>query len=63
MTDARLVSAPDGHLVLDITADSDAQLEIWGLENRGKAIEKAFGRRIEVRLTQSDLDASASSAA
>ena len=53
VTDARLVSAPDGHLVLDLTADSDAQLEMWGLENRGKAIEKAFGRRIEVRLTQS----------
>jgi exopolyphosphatase/guanosine-5'-triphosphate,3'-diphosphate pyrophosphatase len=52
VTDARLLSAPDGHLVLDITADSDAQLEIWGLENRGKAVEKAFGRRIEVRLTQ-----------
>jgi len=60
VTDARLVSAPDGHLVLDLTADSDAQLELWGLENRGKAIEKAFGRRIEVRLTQSaDLNASA----
>jgi exopolyphosphatase/guanosine-5'-triphosphate,3'-diphosphate pyrophosphatase len=52
VTDARLTSAPDGHLVLDLTADSDAQLEMWGLENRGKAIEKAFGRRIEVRLTQ-----------
>jgi exopolyphosphatase/guanosine-5'-triphosphate,3'-diphosphate pyrophosphatase len=53
VTDARLVPAPDGHLVLDLTADSDAQLEMWGLENRGRAIEKAFGRRIEVRLTQS----------
>jgi len=52
VTDARLLVVPDGHLVLDITADSDAQLEIWGLENRGKAVEKAFGRRIEVRLTQ-----------
>lgn len=63
VTDARLLPAPDGHLVLDVTADSDAQLEIWGLENRGKAVEKAFGRRIEVRLTQPlDLEAPASPA-
>lgn len=53
VTSAQLTAAPDGHLALDITAGGDAQLELWGLENRGKAVEKALGRRIEVRLTQS----------
>ena len=40
-----------GKAVLEITSDSDASLEVWGLEADNKAFRRAFDMDLEVRVT------------
>ena len=47
---ARLLPGPGEDLTLELDTAGDAQLEVWGLENRGKAAEKALGHRIRVKV-------------
>jgi exopolyphosphatase/guanosine-5'-triphosphate,3'-diphosphate pyrophosphatase len=51
---ARLRAEDRKGVVLEIEASQDCQLELWGVQDREKAVEKALGRkmRIEVNGTQ-----------
>lgn len=40
-----------GKLVIDIRATKDCQLERWAVETHRKAFRKAFGRKLQVRVT------------
>ena len=45
---ARLRAEDKKRVVLEIQADQDCQLELWGIQERQKAIEKAFQRSLKV---------------
>ncbi len=46
----RLVAAGPKGLVLHIEPSGNAQLELWGVETRGKAVQKTLGRRLTVEI-------------
>lgn len=39
-----------GAIVLEVTADSDISLEVWGVENNAKAFKLAFDRELKVQV-------------
>jgi len=45
----KFVKADKNEAVLDIIAQNDCQLEIWGVESEKKAFEKVFSRRLSLR--------------
>jgi exopolyphosphatase/guanosine-5'-triphosphate,3'-diphosphate pyrophosphatase len=47
---ARLSAAGPKGLVLHIEPSGDAQLELWGVETREKAVQKTLGRRLMVEV-------------
>ena len=53
VTHARLLAPEPRRLVLEIEANGDAQLELWGLETRERAVEKALGRKLTVEVNES----------
>lgn len=49
---ARFVTADQDEAVLEIVANGDCQLELWGVESQAKGFRKAFGRELVVRYRQ-----------
>ncbi len=47
---ARLSALDPKGLVLQLELSGDGQLELWGIETRAKAVEKALGRRLTVEV-------------
>ncbi|MGA9087143.1 MAG: Ppx/GppA phosphatase family protein [Methanoregula sp.] len=47
---AKFVRADRNEVVLDIIAQSDCQLEIWGVEAEQRAFEKVFSKRLTVEV-------------
>jgi hypothetical protein len=46
--------SPDKELHLTMCIDGDAQLELWGLRSREKAVRKTLGRHLVLDLVDSD---------
>ena len=46
-------------VVLEIRAAHDCRLELWGVRDRAKAVERTLGRLLEVEVVSGTLDASA----
>jgi hypothetical protein len=44
------VRAEKGEVILDIIAESDCQLEIWGAEAEQRAFEKVFGKHLTLEV-------------
>jgi exopolyphosphatase/guanosine-5'-triphosphate,3'-diphosphate pyrophosphatase len=42
-----------GAVVLHLSAAHDCRLELWGLRDRAKAVERVLGRRLEIEVTSS----------
>jgi len=49
----RLTAPGAKRLSLQIEASGDAQLELWGIESRSKAVERTLGRKLSVELNGS----------
>lgn len=47
---AEFVRAEKSEVVLDIIAESDCQLEIWGAEAEQRAFEKVFGKHLNIEV-------------
>jgi exopolyphosphatase/guanosine-5'-triphosphate,3'-diphosphate pyrophosphatase len=56
VTSAQFRRGSKGAVVLEVTADADVSLEIWGVENNARAFKQAFDRelRIEVKGPRND---------
>jgi exopolyphosphatase/guanosine-5'-triphosphate,3'-diphosphate pyrophosphatase len=52
---ARLRAETKKVVVLEIEASQDCQLELWGVQDRGKAVEKTLGRKMKVEVNGSQL--------
>jgi len=52
---ARLRAETKKTVVLEIQASQDCQLELWGIQDRGKAVEKTLGRKMKVEVNGSQL--------
>jgi exopolyphosphatase/guanosine-5'-triphosphate,3'-diphosphate pyrophosphatase len=39
----------DGRVVLDVVADQEPQVDLWGAERRTDLFEKVFGMKVDVR--------------
>ena len=48
--DVRVTPRGAHDLTLEIEAPGDAQLEMWGMSNRQRAVEKVLGRRLAIEL-------------
>jgi exopolyphosphatase/guanosine-5'-triphosphate,3'-diphosphate pyrophosphatase len=48
---ARLRVLDDLRVALEVQADQDCQLEVWGVRNNKKAFKKTFGRKLELDVT------------
>jgi exopolyphosphatase/guanosine-5'-triphosphate,3'-diphosphate pyrophosphatase len=46
---ARFINANSEEAVLEISAQGDCQLELWGAESQGKGFRKAFDRELRTR--------------
>jgi exopolyphosphatase/guanosine-5'-triphosphate,3'-diphosphate pyrophosphatase len=44
----------DGRVVLDVVADQEPQVDIWGAERRTDLFEKVFGMKLDVRWTAAE---------
>ena len=44
-----LVSVEDGQVVLDVVADQEPQVDIWGAERRTDLFERVFGLKVSIR--------------
>jgi len=44
-----IASVGDGRLALDVVADQEPQVDIWGAERRTDLFEKVFGMKVDVR--------------
>jgi exopolyphosphatase / guanosine-5'-triphosphate,3'-diphosphate pyrophosphatase len=44
-----LVSVADGQVVLDVVADQEPQVDIWGAERRTDLFERVFGMKVSIR--------------
>jgi exopolyphosphatase/guanosine-5'-triphosphate,3'-diphosphate pyrophosphatase len=51
---ARLHKINDKKAALEIIADQDCQLEVWGVRNQKKAFKKTFGKKIKVEVIVED---------
>lgn len=49
---ARLRAVGSRHLVLEVKALQDCQLELWGIQDRSRAIEKTLGRKLHVKVSK-----------
>ncbi len=49
---ARLRAPNRRNLVLEVQALQDCQLELWGVQDRARAIEKTLGRTLHVKVTK-----------
>jgi exopolyphosphatase/guanosine-5'-triphosphate,3'-diphosphate pyrophosphatase len=45
---ARFVSADGATATLELTTAGDCHLELWGIQTRQEAVEKALGRKLAV---------------
>jgi exopolyphosphatase/guanosine-5'-triphosphate,3'-diphosphate pyrophosphatase len=50
---ARFIDADEDKAVLEVVANGDCQLELWGVESQEKGFKKAFGRGLVLRFRQS----------
>jgi exopolyphosphatase/guanosine-5'-triphosphate,3'-diphosphate pyrophosphatase len=50
---SRFVTADKNEATLEVAANGDCQLELWGVESQGKGFRKAFGRDLALRFRQS----------
>ncbi len=50
--DVKLRGVDGKHLVLEIQSEQDCQLELWGVQDRARAIEKTLGRKLHVRVVK-----------
>ena len=50
---ARFVTANEDEATLEVVANGDCQLELWGVESQGKGFKKAFDRDLVLRFRQS----------
>jgi exopolyphosphatase/guanosine-5'-triphosphate,3'-diphosphate pyrophosphatase len=57
ITHARLRAEHKNYVVLEIQASQDCQLELWGVQDREKAVEKVLGRKMKLEVNGSDLTA------
>jgi exopolyphosphatase/guanosine-5'-triphosphate,3'-diphosphate pyrophosphatase len=44
-----VATVDDGRVFLDVVADQDPQVDIWGAERRTELFEKVFGLKLAVR--------------
>ena len=51
-----LASVDDGRAVLEVVADQEPQVDIWGAERRTDLFEKVFGMRVDVRWAEPAAD-------
>ena len=51
-----LASVDDGRAVLDVVADQEPQVDIWGAERRTDLFEKVFGMKVDVRWAEPAAD-------
>lgn len=52
--DARFARAGDDTAVLELATAGDCHLELWGIQTRQQAVEKALGRRLAVQAHRTD---------
>jgi exopolyphosphatase/guanosine-5'-triphosphate,3'-diphosphate pyrophosphatase len=51
-----LASVDDGRAVLEVVADQEPQVDIWGAERRTDLFEKVFGMKVDVRWAEPAAD-------
>jgi len=44
-----VAAVDDGRAVLEVVADQEPQVDIWGAERRTDLFEKVFGMKVDVR--------------
>jgi exopolyphosphatase/guanosine-5'-triphosphate,3'-diphosphate pyrophosphatase len=50
---ARFINATDKEAVLEVAANGDCQLELWGVESQAKGFRKTFDRDLRIRFRMS----------
>lgn len=50
VTSAQFRKGSKGAVILEVTADADISLEVWGVENNAKAFKQAFDRELSVKV-------------
>jgi exopolyphosphatase/guanosine-5'-triphosphate,3'-diphosphate pyrophosphatase len=57
-----IATVEDGRVVLDVVADQEPQVDIWGAERRTDLFEKVYGMKMEVRWAAALPDAASEAA-